>query len=54
MSFEKRELTIKAWILIFLFIGSGLRILLREIAVTGDWSQLCFLLTSPILFFAMV
>jgi len=43
-----------AWILIFLFIGSGMKILLREIAITGEWTQLCFLLTTPILFSAMV
>jgi len=43
-----------AWIIIFLFIGSGIKILLREIAITGEWAQLCFLLTTPILFFAMV
>src|SRR5271155_4362221 len=35
-----------AWILIFLFIGSGMKILLREIAITGEWTQLCFLLTD--------
>ena len=43
-----------ALIIIFLFVGGGLKILLREIAITGGWSHLTFLLTSPILFFAMV
>jgi hypothetical protein len=49
-----REINNQAWVLIFFFIGSGLKILLREIAITGQWYRLCFLVTSPILFFAMV
>ena len=42
-----------AWIFIFFFIGAGVQVLLREIAVDGNWTRICLLFTTPLLFFAM-
>ena len=42
-----------AWVFIFFFIGSGLQVLLKEIAVDGNWTRICLLFTTPLLFFAM-